>query len=241
VNKGFYIYAYLTFLILLVHPAITNSEEPNPTHSNHWYTGIILDLGVTFSQVRLIVEKYENGSIVSDGKLKSETDYSPFINIGSPYRYFGKTKFGYNIQLTYSSFNVDKQEIGNDELKDHGTSANGYFIYGMPVFFYNVGDKYLNNGKGKSIKFGVGVGLGYLVTDGDIILENTKDGSQEDHSFDYRTDLVDIAAYVLTDIRINKLIVRIRGGGPQTIENVVDGYGYGLFDFSIAIGYFFEL
>ena len=45
--KGFCGYVYLTFLILLVHPAIANSEDPEITRNNHWYTGILLDLGVT--------------------------------------------------------------------------------------------------------------------------------------------------------------------------------------------------
>jgi len=75
--------------------------------------------------------------------------------------------------------------LKNDsDLEDHGTSASGYTIYGLPVFFYNVGDKYLKNGKGKFIKIGIGVGLGYFETDGNIILENTRDGSQEEYSFD---------------------------------------------------------
>jgi len=239
-NKGLCSFGFLILLAFLTNPTLAKSEESDIKNNKHWYTGIILDLGVTFSQVDLDVDKFENGSKVSGGTLSTDISYAPYINIGSPYKYFGNTKFGYNIQLSYSSYNVDKQELKNDDdLKDHDTSANGYYIYGMPVFFYNLGDKYLKDGKGWSVKFGVGVGLGYLSAEGDIILEDLNDGSQEKTSFDVQTDPVDLAAFVLTDIRLNNFLVLIRGGGPWIINHEENGNEFGLFELSIVLGYSF--
>ena len=88
--------------------------------------------------------------------------------------------------------------------------------------------------KGKSLKFGIGVGVGYLEVEGDIILTNLEDGSQEKHDFDVSTDPIDLAAFVMMDVRYNKWLLRISGGGPWIVNwNDEDGYEFGLFDISM--------
>jgi len=233
---------FLVFLSIFIIPAISFSDEPPADEKKHWYNGIILDIGVTASQVQLDVEEFEDGSKVSDGTLSTEISYAPFITAGSKYRYFGGTKFGYNIQITFSGFRVDKQDFDDDDLEDVGTSAKGYFVYALPVFFYNLGDKVFENGKGKSLKFGIGVGVGYLEVEGDIILTNLEDGSQEKHDFDVSTDPIDLAAFVMMDVRYNKWLLRISGGGPWIVNwNDEDGYEFGLFDISMSLAYSFHL
>ncbi len=240
-NMGLCRCVFLVFLSILIMPSVSFSDEPETENQNHWYSGIILDIGVTASQVDLEVDKYEDGSKVSGGTLSTDISYAPFITAGSKYRYLGSTKFGYNIQITFSGFRVDKQDLGGDDLEDVGTSAKGYFVYALPVLFYNFGDKTFKAGKGKSLKFGIGVGLGYLEAKGDIILEDLDDGTQEKHKFDVSTDPVDLAAFVMMDIRYNKWLLQIRGGGPWIMNFDQDGYEFGLFDFSMSLAYSFHL
>ena len=65
-NKGLCNFVFLIVLAFLTNPIIASSEESDIKNNKHWYTGIILDLGVTFSQVDLEVEKFKN----SQGKIR---------------------------------------------------------------------------------------------------------------------------------------------------------------------------
>lgn len=235
-------YVFLVFLSIVIMPAVSFSDESQKDEKQHWYSGIILDIGVTLSQIQFDVDKYEDGSKVSGGTLSTEISYAPFITAHGRSRYLGGTKFGYNIQITFSGFRVDKQDFNDDDLEDVGTSAEGYYVYALPVFFYNIGDKGLKNGKGKSLRFGIGIGLGYLEAEGDILLEDLDGGTQEKYDFDVRTDPVDLAAFVIMDARYNKWLLQIRGGGPWIVNwDQGDSYEFGLFDISMSLAYSFHL
>lgn len=111
-----------------------------------------------------------------------------------------------------------------------GTSVNGSYFFAAPVFFYNFSDRTTRNGKGHAFKFGVGVGLGYLRANGNIILT-------EDHSQRLLNINVDEFAHsinVLMDYQYGNFIIRARGGGPRVDDGPIE---YSIFEFAMDMRY----
>ena len=163
------------------------------------------------------------------GTLSEDFGYAPFITLGSPYRYFSDTNFGWYMEYGLSAFRLEQQLV-NDELVDLGTSVKGYYAYVSPVLFYNFGGRSL---EGHSFKFGVGAGAGYLKAKGDIILTETP--TMERHEFN--VGKLGLAVFVLTDYRYENFMIRASGAMP-TIE--ANGREYDIFAFSMDFGYTFS-
>lgn len=196
----------------------------------------IVDLRVAIRRPSLEVR--DQDTLESLGILVEDIDYTLALDMGTPNRYFGESRFGYHYRFGFSHFGMGEQEImvmGDPTNVDLGTSANGIFFYATPMVFYTRGDKNIIDGKGKSMKAGLGVGIGYLEAQGDIILTNAGNIL---HEFDIHSTPVSAAFSFLVDYRKDNWVGVFHVGGPVVKDN---GYNYNLFDFSIQLGRAFQL
>jgi hypothetical protein len=139
--------------------------------------GTTLNFGIAIKQLDFDVSDSDESDF--NGTLTEGMYTTFFLSLGSPYRYFSESSnFGFYFEFGLSNFKMDSQEVGSDEV-DLGTSARGNYIYITPLVFYNFGDK---NPKKHSLKLGLGVGIGYLKSEGDIVF--TDDPSLPKHKFD---------------------------------------------------------
>ena len=174
----------------------------------------------------------ENAETLDDkGTLGEDLSYSPFVLLGSPYRFFGDSNFGTYVEYGISGFSLNKQ-IVNDSLVDLGTSVNGWHVFVTPAIFYNIGDRAVSGDKGRSLKLGIGVGIGYVDARGDIIFTET---TQERHTFNING--LGLGISILADMRWRNLMVRASAGGASVDQGEL---AYDSLRVAIDVGYVFE-
>ncbi len=127
------------------------------------------DLGVSLSQATLKIQSPDDRTL---GQMVSRASLWPSISIGTKERYFGQSKFGYSVSFFAWYMRLDRQRVNGEEV-DLGTSAGGYFGYLTPTITYRFGDRYSMESPNWIVTLGLGIGIGYLYVDGDIITTET--------------------------------------------------------------------
>lgn len=214
---------FIIFIILLVCSALATAND------NHQDASYRLAGGISIKELSFDV--YEKGSTDSLGTLTEGLYPTLFIHAGSPYRYFTKnTNWGYYFEYGLSLFEISEQEVGLNEV-NMDTSVQGGYFYLTPTLIYNIGQK---AGWPHTFILGLGVGVGYLKAEGDIILTETS--SKERHEIDI--DDFGYAVSILGDIKIDRYLIRLRASSPEVDKG---DYTYNITEVSIDFGYVWEL
>jgi len=206
-----------------------------------WADASILDLlssyrltaGISLNSVDFDV--YDKDSSSPNGTLSEEFSFSPFVTLGSPYRYFGDSNWGGLMEYSFSRFQLNQQMIGDDRdnLVDLGTSVKGNYAFVTPTVFYSFFGQEAHNEKNHALIAGLGVGLGYLKADGDIIFTES---TQERVDIDISDASLAVSLFV--DYRIGNIMTRVSGGLVTVPQGEFD---YDAFGFKWEFGYVFGL
>lgn len=189
--------------------------------------GYTLTVGISAKQLDFDYYRNKNDSNPS-GSMTEGMYITYLLRAGSPYILSNSKRWGYYFETGISDFSMSRQNVGNREKK-LGTSVDGRFWYISPIGFYLFGPAPENKNE-LSLITGIGVGIGYLDADGDMIL--TEDGSNDLHKVD--ANGVDLAINLLIEAHYGKWMTRIYGGGPFLDKG---GSTYSIFDFAWDIGY----
>lgn len=186
-------------------------------HNDTWsYT-----IGINIKQLSLDV--YEKNNTDPKGILTGDFLIVPELGVESDITYFSNSNWGYKYAINFGAFEMDTQEVVQEDI-DLNTSANGYFIYAMPVGVYD----FLKNKKDQHLLLGLGIGLGYLKASGDIIL--TESTPQIRHNFNFSELTYSYGLYL--DYSVNSWSYSINLYGPEVSD---EDYEYNLFDFSMTV------
>jgi hypothetical protein len=144
------------------------------------------------------VELFAGGSLYRtnlDGDFinpqTSDYEFFPSLGIKSLDRYWGDTAFGYFFAFDLDSYKLERQDaIGLVTKEIITTSMSGHYLYFTPTVFYD----FTRHSKSDwSVKVGVGVGAGYLTTDGTLMV-NTPPGPRVEQikgsDFSYSTGII---------------------------------------------------
>lgn len=201
-------------LILIISiPWSVRAEESD----NKWNYSI----GLSLSQLSLDV--YEEGKTDPEGILTEDYTVTPVLGLESDITYASNSNWGYKLAINMGRFKMTTQEVGTSDI-NLNTSANGYFLYAMPVGVYDF-LKGTNNG---SLLLGMGIGLGYLNASGDIIF--TEASPQIKHDFDFSELTFSFGLFF--EYEISSWSCSINLYGPEVSKG---GYEYNLFDFGITV------
>ena len=211
-------------LLLLASPAWGDGIEA----VKYSFSRAYVDVGIAGKQ--MVLDVSDSATQTTQGELQSEMDMGPFLSLGTAYSYFDDSNWGYNFTFSISPFSIDKQLVNENDTDpvDLGSSAKGYFFYASPVLFYHFGAK---DRQGHSLKFGIGVGIGYLKAKGDIVYTRS-DGQR--HNFDISGG--DFSVAVLMEYRYRNWLLRATGAGPVVSQG---GYDYQFMDIAVQMGYSF--
>lgn len=184
--------------------------------------------GITFSLIDFDV--YNKGSTNTNGTLSEDFSLSPFVTLASPYTFIGNSNWGWFIEYSLSSFQLNQQLIDID-LVDLGTSVKGYYAFVTPTLFYSFSGRHTGSEHGNTIIVGLGAGVGYLNATGDIIFTET---TQQRIDFDVSGMAEAVLLYV--DYRRGNFVTRLNTGLTGLTEGNLD---YDATSFSLSFGYNF--
>ena len=206
---------------------ISINVEADDSRSNI-FSGYKVDLGISVKQLDFDV--YDSGSSDTNGTLTEGMDTTYFFGLGSPYSYFSEEgNSGYYIEYGFSNFDMDEQEVDLEEVNLR-TRVRGEYLYVTPMVFYQFGERGRESENHHSLIVGIGAGLGYLQSEGNIVF--TEEPTNPVHDFDVSG--FGLAVNIVLDYRVKNWMVRIRGGGPSITKNDFD---YDIFEFSLDFGY----
>ena len=197
------------------------------------FGGSRLIVGITSKNISLTIQDPEDA--FTDYGVMTHADFSisPLLTFYTPDVYMNAhSRWGWFMEFGWRHYLVDHQEYPQQpdiEPVDLGTRVSGNFFHATPMFFYNWGDRYIDEQGGRSFKVGMGLGLGYLSASGDVIFTET---TQETHNFNIRGPGASVV--VMMDYRHDNWYWRAIGGGPILQRGL---YEYSLFDFSMDMGY----
>lgn len=178
-------------------------------------------VGLSLKQLSLDV--YEKGRTNPEGILTENYTITPELGLASKITYFSDSSWGYKYVLNFGRFEMTTQEVDLEDV-NLGTSANGYFLYAMPVGIYN-----FHKGKeNSSILIGFGVGIGYLNASGEVIL--TESSPQVTHDLNFSELTYSYGLFF--EHEINSWSYGISIYGPEITKGA---YEYNLFDFGITL------
>jgi hypothetical protein len=203
---------------------IKAEETASPTG---WLGEWNLTLGVSAKEQRIHVKESFWGD--EYGTLSSGFQPTVLVDIGSPYRYFGGSDFGWYVLYAFRHFNADTQLVGDDKnSQDLGTSAKGYMMYLTPMIFWGPAKEI----DATAVKIGAGAGIGYVNASGDVIFTETDD--MERHHIDI-SDAAFTVGLSMEAIR-KSFLVRIAAGIGMVNKG---GLYYEVPDIAIELGYVF--
>ena len=178
-------------------------------------------IGLSVKQLSLDV--YEKGQTDPEGILTDDFRVFPELGLESNITYFSNSSWGYKFVINLGWFDMTTQEVALEDV-NLGTSADGYFIYAMPVAIYD----FLKDKENSSLLVGLGVGVGYLNASGDIIF--TESSSQIRHEFDFSE--LTYAYGLFLEYDRDSWSYSISLYGPEVGKG---DYEYNLFDFGITV------
>ena len=222
--------------------AVNTSEEDSPSpgvaektakpeFDSFWawlwdylYNGASITLGVGTRQAELGVTRVSDDDY---GKIVQRDEEAYFISYSTRTTFMGTSRFAYTFMLNYSTFNMDKQEIGKDNFVDVGTRVKGDMAYVVPALFYQWGE---GRYSGTYARIGFGIGLGVTRSRGDVQLFPSGDiVSISDRSYDLNS-----AYGVFAEARIRHIGIRISAAGPGFED---DEYKYNVSNIAFNLGY----
>jgi hypothetical protein len=190
--------------------------------------------GVSFRQIQLdIMEGSENLIVAS---IRGNFTPSPFFNLLSPVRYFGggkqyaRSRFGYYWKYSFSTFSMDEQESffgWESQWQDMGTSVRGQFFYVMPVLIWEPKQEY-----NKTMRWGLGFGLGYLSMNGDVIIYQDFDFNQP-FTHDISINELTTGWYISWEYGMGGMVFGVSVG---SLTGSTNPYKYDLMDVSLDVG-----
>ena len=181
------------------------------------------NFSVGLSLKQLSLDVYEKGETNPEGTLTEDYLIAPELGIESKVNYFSEGSWGYKYAFNFGRFEMNKQEVGSNDV-NLGTSADGYFLYAMPVVVYDFHKEKVNS----SILLGFGLGIGYLDASGDIIF--TEANPQTRHDFDLSE--LTYSYGLLFEHEISSWSYGISIYGPEVTKG---NYEYNLFDIGITV------
>ena len=203
------------------------------TTDNGWLSQLvhnsILKVGVGLRSDELkVIDDVANG----EGTLISDRGLQPMLAFGFENAYFGESRWGYSALLGYTQFSMEEQKIGDDHV-DLGTSADGELIFLAPSIFYTFGAQHYD---GAYLKLGLAFGLGYLRTDGDILLTSISGNPR--HTFDIKSEPLSASAGFFIEAGYHDWFLRLQAAGPIVEEDdrEISGTSIGL-----SLGYTIHL
>ena len=189
----------------------------------------IIKVGLGFRSDELkVIDEVSNG----EGTLVSDHGIQPAIALGFENSYFGESRWGYSALLGYTRFEMDEQKIGDANV-NLGTSADGELLFLAPSIFYTFGAKHYD---GAYLKLGLALGIGYLSTEGDVLL--TSLSGDPSYDFDISSDPLSASAGFFIEGGYHDWFIRLQAAGPVIEEDdrEISGTSIGL-----TIGYTFHL
>ena len=177
--------------------------------------------GISVKQLALDV--YEKGQTDPEGILTDDFRVFPELGFESNITYFSNSSWGYKFAINLGWFEMTTQEVALEDV-NLGTSADGYYLYAMPVGVYNIFKEKENS----SLLVGVGLGVGYLNASGDIIF--TESSPQTRHEFNI-SELTYAYGLFLEYVR-DSWSYSISLYGPEVSKG---DYEYNLFDFGVTV------
>lgn len=218
--------------ITIVQPA-DQTEAVATTPSNkrilsYLYEGASITIGIGTRETSLTVTRKSDHA---NGKIAQQNEGAYFVSYSTRPSFIRSTRFGYTFMFNYSTFTMDKQEVSKNAFEDIGTSVRGSFAYFVPTLFYQWGE---GGPKGKSVRAGIGLGLGAAKFSGNIKLTsvspaetiNTSNGSYD----------IKFAVSAFLEGRYRPWVMKISIAGPSYED---DTYKYSVADFTVSVGYSF--
>jgi len=178
------------------------------------------NIGLSIKQLSLDV--YERGMTDPEGILTSNLTVRPAFGIESKITYATDSNFGYKYVLNLGQFNMTTQEVRSNDV-NLGTSANGYYLYAMPVGVFSILNK-----ENSTILVGIGMGIGYLNATGHIIF--TESTQQPRHYIDISKFTYSFGIFFEHEIYSWSYCISLYG--PEIDQG---NYEYNLFDFGITV------
>lgn len=175
---------------------------------------------------------FDNNVSPSAGTMTENFSYTPYVQLGSPYKFFGETDIGVLMEYDFTSFSLNKQATGEEDV-DLGTSVEGYSMFATPTLIISLLGRQAGVGSDQSLIIGTGFGVGYLRAEGDIIFTETT-GEKKD---------IDISSLafslsVFTDYRFGNFVTRISIDMTSVPRSDIE---YRYTGFSLRAGYVFGL
>ena len=165
----------------------------------------VIHVGASFRTDQLEIT---NSALEGQGTLVNERGLGPFLTIGFENAYFGESRWGYTAVIGWTPIEMDKQKVG-DEIIDLGTSADGEFFFIAPSIYYMFGAKHY---EGWYFKPGFAFGLGYLRTDGDVLLTSLAGNPRYD--FDTNDDPFTVSVGIYLETGYKDWFARLQIAGP---------------------------
>lgn len=174
-----------------------------------WCDGLVTDF---LSSYRVTVgvsayggefDVFDNNESPSAGTMTENFSYTPYVQLGSPYKFFGETDIGVLMEYDFTSFSLNKQAIGEEDV-DLGTSVEGYSMFATPTLIVSILGRQPGVGSDQSLIVGTGFGVGYLRAKGDIIFTETT-GEKKDIDI----SSLALSLSVFTDYRFGNFVTRI--------------------------------
>ncbi len=175
---------------------------------------------------------FDNNESPAAGTLSENFSYTPYISLGSPYKFFGDTDIGVFMEYDFTSFSLNKQLVNEDNV-DLGTSVDGYSVFATPTLIVSLTGREPYGENNQSLIIGTGFGLGYLSADGDIIFTETTLERKE-----VNISSAALALSVFTDYRIGNFVSRISIDMTAVPKGDAE---YRYTGYTLRVGYVFDL
>ena len=190
-----------------------------------------VDLGVAIPTSTVRVQ--DRATEADLAEMVGRYEPRPTLGISSPSRYLWaglnyRFKFGYSWQ----SLNRQRDPGSDSDGVNLGTAADNYALFVTPVLAYSIGTRRFEEGKGKHLSLGVGLGAGWLLADGDVVL--TELPGQPRHAFSFNSPSV--AAALLIEARWNRWSLLAKLDGPRVDSGDLH---YGFLKNSVSLNYNF--
>ena len=188
--------------------ATTRSTLPDPTEDSYLRRLVrrsVINVGVSFRTDQLEITDSSQGG---KGTLVNERGLGPFLTVGFENAYFGESRWGYTAVFGWTQIEMDKQKFGK-EIVDLGTSAKGEFFFIAPSIYYMFGAKHY---EGWYVKPGFAFGLGYLRTDGDVLLTSLSGNPR--YNFDTNDNPFSVSVGVYIETGYKDWFARLQIAGP---------------------------
>ena len=193
------------------------------------------EVGVSIPTAEIKVEGQDAAGLPLSGVQVGNFLPRPAFSVTTPPNFFSDVGTDYNFIFSFVWSNLDKQEIDGSP-QAVGTSSDAYSVYIMPTLGYTFGTRQFVRGKGRSLRFALGVGAGWLLAKGDVLMTLTKP-TPADLRQEFNFNKPTVAATFLTDLRWNSFGLRFMIDGPNLED---EGFRYQFLNLALRASYFYS-